>query len=132
MGVMGSANAGFMQPNGKVWYLEHNFDRLYEYTPGSGVSTQIGTLPNHDYSGAERYKGTNYVMLGLNPGGVGRWVLGSIDGNGVYSQLRDIDLHNFNGQTGLTVAAPVPEPGTLIAGAVGLVGLALRRRRPKA
>lgn len=126
MGVLGSANAGYIQPSGKVWYLDHNYDRLYEYTPGSGVSTHIGTLPNHDYSGWERYNGTNYVMLGLNPGGSGRFVLGQIDAGGNYSQLRDIDVHNFNGQTGLTIAQPVPEPGTLAA--LGL-GVAFARRR---
>lgn len=131
MGVLGSANAGYIQPNGKVWYLEHNFDRLYEYTPGTGISTQIGTLPNHDYSGWEAFNGKNYVMLGLNPGGTGRWVLGEIGSNGVYSQLRDIDLHNFNGQTGLTVATPVPEPGSLVAGVIGLAALVLRRRRTR-
>lgn len=65
-------------------------------------------------------------MLGLNRGGSGRFVLGQIDAGGNYSQLRDIDVHNFNGQPGLTIAQPVPEPGTLAA--LGL-GVAFARRR---
>lgn len=128
MGVFGSANAGVPMPNGKIWFTEHNLDRLYEYTPGTGTSVLLGSLPNHDYTGMERFGGVNYTMMGLNPGGTGRFVLGQITDSGVYSQLRDVDLHVFNGQIGFTVATPVPEPATMGALALGIAVISRRRR----
>lgn len=129
MGFLGSAGGGVMMPNGDVWYEEHNLDRLMAHTPGTNTSLAIAGLPNFDYCGMERFGGVNYTILGLNPGGAGRWVLGQISDSGVYSQLRDIDLHVFNGQTGMTVATPVPEPVTLLAFGAGLAGLVTRRRK---
>ncbi len=129
MGFMGSAGGGVMMPNGDVWYEEHNLDRLMAHTPGTNTSSVISGLPNFDYCGMERYNGVNYTMLGLNPGGSGRWVLGSISNSGVYSQLRDVDLHVFNGQTGFTVATAVPEPASLLVVGLGLAALARRLRR---
>jgi len=128
MGFLGSAGGGVMMPNGDVWYEEHNLDRLMAHTPGTNTSSVISSLPNFDYCGMERFGGVNYTILGLNPGGTGRWVLGQISDSGVYSQLRDIDLHVFNGQTGMTVATPVPEPATLLALASGLAAIVARRR----
>jgi hypothetical protein len=129
MGFLGSAGGAVMMPNGDVWYEEHNLDRLMAHTPGTNTSSVITSLPNFDYCGMERYNGVNYTMLGLNPGGSGRWVLGSISDSGVYSQLRDVDLHVFNGQTGFTVATAVPEPASLSAIGLGLAALARRRRQ---
>lgn len=129
MGFLGSAGGAVMMPNGDVWYEEHNLDRLMAHTPGTNTSSVISSLPNFDYCGMERYNGVNYTMLGLNPGGTGRWVLGAISDSGVYSQLRDIDLHVFNGQTGFTVATPVPEPATMAITGIGLLLFARRRSK---
>lgn len=129
MGFLGSAGGGVMMPNGDVWYEEHNLDRLMAHTPGTNTSSVISSLPNFDYCGMERYNGVNYTMLGLNPGGSGRWVLGSISDSGVYSQLRDVDLHVFNGQTGFTVATAVPEPATMAITGLGLAVFARRRSK---
>lgn len=129
MGFLGGAGGGVMMPNGDVWYEEQNLDRLMAHTPGTNISSVVSSLPNFDYCGMERFNGVNYTILGLNPGGAGRWVLGQISDSGAYTQLRDIDLHVFNGQTGMTVATPVPEPATLCILATGAVGLLSRRRR---
>lgn len=114
---------------GIEYYIEWDLDggatnfALYEW---SGVGDTFDLVASPVYLDVDR--GTNFVEWAVNAGDLGnigefRW--GAILDNG-FGEPDDYAPDDMQ-QTGI-----VPEPGTMILFALGLVGLGVRRRRPSA
>ena len=65
--------------------------------------------------------------FGAGPGAVGGASIGDFDGDGEVGLL-DLDILGANFGFGVDPSAAVPEPSTLLLGALALAGLAARRR----